>query len=99
MCRCCRARAAHSMHELRFRSLGGKISRRNSIAVCGSGVTLCHGALQSLWISYRFEDEALGAEGPIIFTPETELGAAVMKIKLGESIVSPPMRDTEIAAE
>lgn len=50
-CRCCREffdrlRPAQSMHEIRFRSLGGLPSPENSIAVCGSGTTGCHGLLQ-----------------------------------------------------
>lgn len=52
ICRCCRLRRADSMHELRFRSLGGKVSKRNSVAVCGSGTTGCHGFLQSWQISW-----------------------------------------------
>lgn len=44
-CRVCGKRA-ESVHELRFRSLGGKVSLDNSIAVCGSGTTKCHGKLQ-----------------------------------------------------
>src|SRR5262245_35672387 len=44
-CRVC-GKPAESVHELRFRSLGGKVSLENSIAVCGSGTTKCHGKLQ-----------------------------------------------------
>ena len=44
-CRVC-GKEAESVHELRFRSLGGKVSLENSIAVCGSGTTKCHGKLQ-----------------------------------------------------
>lgn len=98
ICRCCRARAAHSMHELVRRSLGGKISRRNSIATCGSGTTLCHGLLQSnqiAWANDTFDGE--GAEDTLRFTPRTERAAAHLKIKLGESILSPVMRDVEAA--
>lgn len=29
ICRCCRKRRADSRHELRFRSLGGKVTRQN----------------------------------------------------------------------
>jgi hypothetical protein len=34
------------MHECKPRSLGGDISIENSIAVCGSGTTGCHGFAQ-----------------------------------------------------
>lgn len=44
-CRVCGG-PAWTMHELKFRSLGGKHSPENSIAVCGSGTTKCHGKLQ-----------------------------------------------------
>lgn len=96
MCRCCRARAAHSMHELVPRSLGGKVSRRNSVAVCGSGTSMCHGFLQSGQIVWDMHPQE-GAEGRIVFTPKTELAASHCKIKLGESILSAPMRDMEAA--
>lgn len=38
ICRICRIRRAESMHEIRPRSLGGRVSPQNSIAVCGNGV-------------------------------------------------------------
>ena len=46
-CRCCRIRVADSMHEIRPRSLGGRVCLENSIALCGSGTTGCHGLCQS----------------------------------------------------
>lgn len=46
LCRCCRFKVAESMHEIQARSLGGKVSKQNSIAVCGDGVRGCHGRLQ-----------------------------------------------------
>jgi hypothetical protein len=46
VCRICGVRPAQSMHEIRPRSLGGKVSRENSIAVCGDGVQGCHGYCQ-----------------------------------------------------
>jgi hypothetical protein len=46
ICRCCRFRPAESMHEIKPKSLRGKVSRINSIAVCGSGTTGCHGHLR-----------------------------------------------------
>jgi 5-methylcytosine-specific restriction endonuclease McrA len=45
-CRICRIRPAESMHEIVPRSLGGKVSLANSIAVCGDGVRGCHGFAQ-----------------------------------------------------
>jgi len=69
ICRCCRAHATE-MHELRFRSLGGKRSLLNSIAVCTalSGGNNCHRMLQTNVISYEFVKPAHGANGPIKFT-------------------------------
>lgn len=46
VCRICGLRRAESMHEIRPRSLGGRVSRENSIAVCGDGVRGCHGLAQ-----------------------------------------------------
>lgn len=73
-CRCCLRRRATSLHELRPRSLGGHRSTENSVALCGSGTTGCHGLLQ------RHEIEPVGpsfdgrvdANGPIWFTPRTD---------------------------
>ena len=47
LCRCCGHRKAESMHEIRPRSLGGKVSLENSIGSCGSGTTGCHGLMQA----------------------------------------------------
>lgn len=44
-CRVC-GKPAESVHELRFRSLGGAVSLKNSIATCGDGTRGCHGQLQ-----------------------------------------------------
>ena len=79
------------MHELKPRSVGGKVSRRNSVAVHGDGVNGIHGLLQRHEIGYRFEDESLGAEGALLFTAYTQAAADAMRIRLGESIYSPPM--------
>ena len=46
VCVCCRRRPAQSMHEVKPKSLGGQVSMDNSIPVCGSGTTGCHGYLQ-----------------------------------------------------
>lgn len=94
ICRCCRCRPAHSMHEMRPKSLGGRVSKRNSVAVCGSGTSMCHGFLQGYQIVWDMRPDE-GAEGRIIFTPKSERAAEHMKIKLGESILSAPMRDME----
>src|SRR3954451_3813241 len=67
ICRCCRFRPAESMHELRPRSLRGKVSRTNSVAVCGSGTTGCHGYLQANEI--RWHGDWRGAEGTLMFVP------------------------------
>lgn len=70
-CRVCRElyhrhRPAQSMHEIQFRSLGGSISLENSIAVCGSGTSGCHGRLQRRRILVETLTPA-GAEGPLLF--------------------------------
>lgn len=67
ICRCCRFRRSTSMHEIRFRSNGGKVSRRNSIAVCGDGVQGCHGRLQRHDIRCNIRHDGLGAEGILDF--------------------------------
>lgn len=100
LCRICRLRPAESMHELRFRSLGGKVSRMNSVAVCGDGVRGCHGFAQRNEISYRFfdDDVSIGAEGDIDFKPLTAAAAEWLKCRVGHVIESPPMVQTEIAS-
>lgn len=95
LCRCCRKRAAESMHELRFKSLGGKVSRRNSIAVCGDGVRKCHGFLQRNEI--RYEATELGAEDVLVFTPTNSASADWIQIALGQSMKSEPMIVMEAA--
>lgn len=92
LCRCCRSRDAESLHEIKFKSLGGKVSRKNSIAVCGDGVRGCHGFCQRHEIVVGYSP--LGAEGELIFTPETSV-AEWMKVKLGEQILSKPMVEME----
>lgn len=68
ICRCCGIRVADSMHEIVPRSLGGKVSLTNSIAVCGSGTTKCHGMPQGhrIWVHGR------DANGPLRFEPATQ---------------------------
>jgi hypothetical protein len=53
ICRCCGRMAAESLHELTFRSLGGIVSKENSIAVCGDGTRGCHAKLQRHEITVR----------------------------------------------
>lgn len=95
ICRCCRLRDAESRHELRFRSLGGKVSKQNCVMVCGDGVNGCHGHLQGHRITYGFEDESLGAQSTVIFTPKGSRAAEWMRIAVGQQIVSPVMRVIE----
>lgn len=63
-CRCCKG-VAHEMHELRFRSLGGKRSLENSIAVCNYRGRNCHRMLQTHVITA--EPIVRNANGPIAF--------------------------------
>lgn len=67
ICRCCGSLAAETMHEIRPRSLGGLVSRENSIAVCGDGVRGCHGKLQRNEIKVRLGSKRQGAEGFLAF--------------------------------
>lgn len=61
-CRVC-GDVAHEMHELRFRSLGGKVSLENSVAVCNFRGRNCHRLLQTLCIDVEGTD----ANGRLIF--------------------------------
>jgi len=55
-CRVCGGKAGE-MHELKFRSLGGKRSLVNSIAVCNfTGPHNCHRLLQCLAVDVQGED-------------------------------------------
>jgi len=97
ICRCCRFRPADSMHELRPRSVGGKVSRRNSIAVCGDGVRGCHGLLQRKAITFGWAVE-IGAEGNLHFVAETPTAAEWLRVRRrGYVIFSPVMHETEQA--
>ncbi len=89
-CRVCRCRADESRHELVFKSLGGKVTRMNCVAVCGDGVFKCHGLLQRLEISWT-GDPFQRAEGTLVFTPCTRRAADWLKVRVGESIESRPM--------
>ncbi len=97
-CRCCRLRPAESLHEIHFRSHGGKVSRRNSIAVCGKLVGTdqsCHTFLQqhAIQVFIGFD----GAEGDLKFTPTTQQAADYMRVKVGETVESPIMQHIETA--
>ncbi len=96
ICRCCRFRRADSMHELRPRSLGGKRSRTNSVAVCGDGVNGCHGFLQ------RYEIEWSGtapwyAESTLWFQAMSQRAAEWVKVQRLQTVVSPVMIDMEMS--
>jgi 5-methylcytosine-specific restriction endonuclease McrA len=68
MCRCCKGHATE-MHELVFRSRGGKRSLYNSIAVCTSlGGANCHQMLQKHIIDWAYTDDERGADALIRFT-------------------------------
>lgn len=86
-CRCCETREADSMHEIRPRSLGGKVSRHNSIALCGSGTTGCHGLIQSHKVEIEGSQDA---EQTLHFVPLTNIAADWLKIPLGQQIASAP---------
>ncbi len=91
ICRICRLRVATEMHELRFRSLGGKVSRQNSIAVCQG----CHQFAQRNAISYDMLGN--GAESDVTFTAQTVPAAEWLRVRVGESIESAPMVTVEAA--
>lgn len=90
LCRICRIRPADSMHELVPRSVGGKVSKRNSVAVCGLGTTGCHGLIQAHQIQWA-EHYGIGAQGPLTFTPISQTAADWLRVKVGERIESLPM--------
>lgn len=92
-CRCCRFRQADTMHEIIFRSRGGKVNCANSIAVCGDGVRGCHGFMQRHEIGVEMEPE--GAEGTLMFTATSAAAADWMRIPVGHTIESFPMRVVE----
>lgn len=94
LCRCCRLRPAESMHEIRARSLGGKISKVNSVALCGSGTTGCHGFCQTHQITVAVGPVA-GAEGRIYFRPESRAAAEWLRLTMSQYIASDPMRESE----
>lgn len=91
ICRCCRLRPAESMHELKSRGAGGKVSKTNSIAVCGTivgAVPSCHTYLQAKAISYTVG--IYGAEDVITFCPRSEQAAEWLKLPIYQVLESPP---------
>ena len=100
LCRCCRFRRAETMHEIQSRGSGGKISKRNSIAVCGDGTRGCHGMLQQYDIHCWAPGDDLtrpDAESVLEFWPRLKKASDWMHIAPGAHLVSPPMQETEIA--
>ena len=95
MCRICGIRPATSRHELRFRSLGGKVTKENCVAVCGDGIHGCHGFAQRNTILYAFMDAVNGADGTIIFIPKMLRAAKWLRCDFGRCVVSPPMKQRE----
>jgi len=71
ICRCCRIRLADSMHEIVPRSLGGEVSRENSVALCGSGTTGCHGRIQS----HRIKVHGTNSDYSLVFEATSEASA------------------------
>ena len=86
------------MHELQFRSQGGKVSRRNSVAVCGDGLRGCHGYLQRHEIDWQAHNQIARAEGTVTFYPITWPAAEWLGIKRGEKLESPVMLEIEAAS-
>ncbi len=108
LCRCCRKRKAESLHEMIPRGRGGKVSKRNSIAVCGQLVgteECCHTYLQQNAIIVRplepFAEygEDPNAEKTLTFHPRTRQAIEWMGLESANStgliLVSPPMVETE----
>jgi len=87
------------MHEIVPRGRGGKVSRTNSIAVCGQLVgteECCHTYLQQSEIAVGVTE--YGAESQLWFEPMTPRAASWMAIELGHVLASPVMVETEISA-
>ncbi len=103
LCRCCRKRPAESMHEIVFRSQGGKVSKQNSIAVCGHGTAGCHHLLQRHQIDVYgpiLEDWStaeINAEGTLTFRAVTLTAQEWLGVTQGQELISPVMVDIERA--
>lgn len=90
-CRCCRLRAGESMDELTTRGAGGKVSKRNSIWVCGTivgAIPSCHTYLQLNQITVI--ETLQGAEGMLTFTPRSREAADWMHLPIGRDLESGP---------
>ena len=98
VCRCCRLRRAESMHELISRGAGGKVSKRNSVAVCGQlgNGPECHGLLQAKRITYT-ASRPDGAEGTLYFMPMDQGARDWMKLGDKHGLESPTMFTMEAA--
>jgi hypothetical protein len=97
ICRCCRCRPATSMHELQFRSCGGRVSKRNSVAACGDGVSGCHGFAQRHEIAWDDYDRR-GAGGHADVSARSSYRRQSGCGRVGDQeIVSPPMVEMETA--
>ncbi len=100
ICRCCRLRRAESMHELLPRGRGGKVHKRNSVALCGKLVgteVCCHTFLQQAEIDYYATP--LGAEGLLQFKPKTQAAADWMRVERDRWVCSMPgTRNDELEA-
>ncbi len=79
------------------RSLGGKVSRKNSIALCGSGTTGCHGLIQAHRITVVITNRVAWAEDSLVFVPQDAQAVDWLKLKGVQSIESPPMVAMEAA--
>lgn len=98
ICRCCRKREAKSMHEIVPRGRGGKVSKKNSIAVCGQLVgteECCHTYLQQSAIIVNHTD--LGAEDTLFFEPTSKQASDWIGIDNGSIFISPTMCEVEAA--
>lgn len=101
VCRCCLQRAAESVHEIKPKGMGGNphaVSLENSVHVCGSGTTGCHGHLQAHCIkvtAYRRPDDPINAREGLTFTPMTGCVADWMGVAFGGSISSQPQGERD----
>ncbi len=91
ICRCCRIRRAESRHELIPRGRGGKITKRNCVAVCGQLIGIdpsCHTYLQNSQIGVEMSAE--GAEGQLSFRAQSDDAAEWMRVEKGLWVCSMP---------
>lgn len=94
ICRCCRKRLAQSMHELECKGVGGKVSKRNSVAVCGLLVgsePSCHTYLQLNQIAWSGGPRR--AQGTLTFWPKTQRAADWLGVTINHRIESPVMHE------